>query len=559
MSNLWDFLKYGDWTFYRVYRYLLSPKGKAKLMSLFQKGSEVEGFHEWVIKRRKNNQYGELKRLELGLNKLSKLSLFIEYTGDKDGFNVTCESLKRQVNPNWELLISGNIEVEDSRCVNINPSKQIDGSHLACIKCGDELEEDALYKIAKRIEEKEEDIIYTDEARVVDKQYVDHYFKPDWSPDTLLSKNYLGYFTFVKKELLDNLDLVNYSQNNYCTLLQLTDQATKIGHVSEVLIYKKNLDTVALDKLLEVYRKRVENCTVNEIEEGIYDVRYMLSRSKKVSIIIPTKDRSDVLSVCLDSIFTKSSYQDFEVIVLDNNSTEDTLFQLLKDWEIKEPKRFKSLRVEAPFNFSSLMNVGVEASSGDFVLLLNNDTEVISEDWLERMMEQAQRDSVGVVGAKLYFPNDTVQHAGIIIGMGGIGSEHLLLGADRDEKGYHNNLKVTTNYSALTAACFMVRREVYDEVGGFDELFEVEFNDVDFCLRVLEAGYNNVFVPHVELYHYESISRGHPLRSKSSSIRHDRELSLFKERWQRYIDNDPYFNPNFNKLSNSFDLDCGRV
>jgi GT2 family glycosyltransferase len=252
-------------------------------------------------------------------------------------------------------------------------------------------------------------------------------------------------------------------------------------------------------------------------------------------------------------LFEITEYPDFEVILLSNNSDEKRLFQLCDAWKQKYGNRFILKEMNYPFNFSKLMNDGADIASGEYLLLLNNDTEVIHADWMSAMVEQSQRKTIGAVGCKLLYPNDTIQHAGVLIGLGGAAG-HAFTHIHRDAPGYFNYIQSTNNYSAVTAACLMVRKEAYLSVQGFDEDFVVEYNDVDFCLKLMDSGLSNVYLPHVELYHYESLTRGHPHMTKESYERHIKELNLFKERWQKYIDDDPCYSPNLSRGHHDFSL-----
>jgi GT2 family glycosyltransferase len=252
-------------------------------------------------------------------------------------------------------------------------------------------------------------------------------------------------------------------------------------------------------------------------------------------------------------LFEKTTYQNFEIVLLDNNSSEKSFFDFVDKWKTKEPQRFKYVEAKVPFNFANLMNIGFKHADGDYIVLLNNDTEILSPDWLEGMIEQAQRPSVGVVGCKLLFPNNTIQHAGVVIGIGGIAG-HVFIGMHRNGPGHLNMVNLINNYSAVTAACCMFRRDVFADLEGFDENYAVDYNDVDFCLRVRENGYNNVYLPHVELYHHESISRGHPYATKESLARHQKESEQFKAKWKKYISNDPCYSPHLTLKTTDFSL-----
>lgn len=282
-----------------------------------------------------------------------------------------------------------------------------------------------------------------------------------------------------------------------------------------------------------------------------YDIRFTAPLKGKVSVIIPTKDKADILGTCLRSLFNLTDHPDFEVIVVSNNSTERSLFDLMKEMEAAHGDRFRWFEYNEPFNFSALMNEGTRRAKGDHILFLNNDTEIIHADWMRTMHAWSQRTSIGAVGVKLLYHNDTIQHGGVVIGLGGVAG-HVFTGTHKDGPGYFNYVNTINNYSAVTAACMMVEREKLEAIGGWEELFTVEYNDVDLCLRLREKGWNNVYLPNVSLYHYESLTRGHPHMTSESYERHLREVGLFKERWKAYVDDDPCYNPNLDRGSHDW-------
>ncbi|PKP43928.1 MAG: hypothetical protein CVT95_11580 [Bacteroidetes bacterium HGW-Bacteroidetes-12] len=316
---------------------------------------------------------------------------------------------------------------------------------------------------------------------------------------------------------------------------------------------------------IENGKKAIEEALIRRNEKGsvaisndtscanFYTVRFNIENYAKVSVIIPTKNLTEVTNTCLSSIFNLTDYPNYEVILINNNSDEQAFFEMVDKWKEAEPHRFRCVEDNGSFNFARLMNNAAKISDGEFLLLLNNDTEVTKADWMAAMLEQAQRKSIGAVGVKLLFPNKTIQHAGVIIGLGGIAG-HSFVGAEENADVYRDSIKIIKNYSAVTAACLMVRKSVFDEVNGFDEAFAVDFNDVDFCLKLKDRGYNNIYLPHVTLIHYESISRGHPHKTKESFNRHLKEINLFKERWQKYIDHDPCYNPNLSLTYGDFSI-----
>ncbi|MFZ6053174.1 glycosyltransferase [Halocola ammonii] len=515
-------------------------------------------------------------------------------------FKEAIDSVMQQSYENWELILSDDCSTDPKVKQTIEKYRKkdpriravyretnghisaasnsglelVEGDFTVLMDQDDLLSLDALYHVAMTIvEDPETDLVYTDEDKVDESGHHDAaHFKPDWSPENLLSRNYLGHLTVFRTSIMRAIGgwrLGFEGSQDYDLVLRFTEKTDKIKHVPKVLYHwrihgesaasgedAKPYAYMAAQKALTEALERRGTPGKIDFLDGFrgYSVRLdLLNPDKKVSIIIPTKDKADVLSVCLESVFEKSTYPNFEVVLVDNNSEEKATFELIEKWEKEEPNRFKCVRSEQPFNFSHLMNFGRSHASGDFLILLNNDTKVISADWIEGMVEQSQRDELGVVGAKLLYPNETVQHAGVVIGLGGAAG-HVLVGEHREGPGYFNYVNLLNNYSALTAACFMVRTEIYDEMGGFDESFEVEYNDVDFCLRCLDAGYRNVYVPHVELYHFESISRGHPHLTKESMERHKREIKQLRQRWSKYIENDPHYNPNLSLGAHDFRL-----
>ncbi|MAX79163.1 MAG: hypothetical protein CL843_03190 [Crocinitomicaceae bacterium] len=513
-------------------------------------------------------------------------------------FKKAIDSVMHQSYENWELILSDDCssdpnvqqviksyQKKDPRIKAVfrkenghiskasNSGLEIaEGDFIVLMDQDDLITADALYKVAKVIEDTPDtDLIYTDEDKIDEDGHHSYpHFKPDWSPENLLSRNYLGHLTVFRASIMKAIGgwRVGFEgSQDYDLVLRFTEETDRIKHIPEVLYHwrvheqsaasneeAKPYAYIAAQKALtEALQRRKMPGTVDFLDgfRG-YSIRLDLAKpAQKVSIIIPTKDKADVLEVCLQSIFEKTTYSNYEVLVVDNNSEEKETFKLFDEYQQKHPENFKVERTEEPFNFSFLMNFGRKHVSGEYLVLLNNDTEVISTDWLEGFVEQAQRDEIGVVGCKLLYPNNTIQHAGVIMGLGGAAG-HVFVGEHRDGPGYFNYINLLNNYSALTAACFMIRTEVFDKVNGFDERYQVEYNDVDFCLRVLEAGYRNLYVPHVELYHHESISRGHPHLTKASLERHKRELGLLRTQWENYIENDPHYNPNLSLGAHDF-------
>jgi len=451
------------------------------------------------------------------------------------------------------------------------------GEFTALMDHDDLLAPDAIYHIVKRLNrDRSLDLLYTDEDKIDESgAHSDPHFKPQWCPDHLLSRNYFGHLVVARTALLKDIGGFRAGfegSQDYDLLLRLTERIEagvagearakdRIAHIPRVLYHwrihagsaargedvKPYAYDAAKRAITEALERRGEPAEVAFLYgfRG-YDIRFTAPLKGKVSVIIPTKDKADILATCLRSLFALTDHPDFEVIVVSNNSTERPLFDLMKEMERAHGDRFRWFEHNAPFNFSALMNEGTHRAKGEHILFLNNDTEIIHADWMRSMHAWSQRGSIGAVGAKLLYHNDTIQHGGVVIGLGGVAG-HVFTGTHKDGPGYFNYVNTINNYSAVTAACMMVERTKLEGIGGWEELFTVEYNDVDLCLRLREKGWNNVYLPHVSLYHYESLTRGHPHMTKESYERHLREVGLFKERWKKYIDDDPCYNPNLSR------------
>ena len=447
------------------------------------------------------------------------------------------------------------------------------GEFVALFDHDDVLTPDALFENVRVLNaHRDADMIYSDEDKVDDRGHRSNpYFKPDWSPETFLSRNYVSHLGVYRRSLV--LDVGAFrpgfeGSQDYDLVLRIVERTSRIHHIPRVLYHwrihaasvasgvgvKNYAYDAAMNAIAEAMHRRSEPGRVEMLKDdpGNYVVRYDLKRDWKVSIIIPTRDHAEDLERCLNSIFAKSSYRNFEVVILDNGSVESETAVCFAKWQTLEPERVKIVPHDVPFNYSEINNYAVRQSSGEIVLLLNNDTEVIARDWIEAMLEQAQRPSVGCVGAKLLYEDDTIQHAGVVMRIGGVaGHSHRFY--ERDAPGYFHVIKTINNYSAVTAACLMVRREIWDRMGGLDEQLTVAFNDVDFCLRVREAGYRNVYVPHAELYHYESKSRGYddtPLKIARSIG----EQQFMQARWNVASTDDPYYSPHLSLTSEDYSI-----
>jgi len=448
------------------------------------------------------------------------------------------------------------------------------GEYCVLMDQDDILRENALYEIAKLVNRSPDaELIYSDEDKIDENGiHSEPHFKPDWSPESLLSRNYLGHVCAFKTEALRAIG--GYREGyegsqDYDLALRFTEKYRHIYHIPEVLYHwrshsqsaafhetaKPYAYRAAQKAITEALKRRGWNSTIDFLD-GFRGYKVWIDLKDKnqlVSIIIPTKNKQGYLKRCIDSIVNKSTYRNFEIILVDNNSDETAFFELVDEYKNQDKFTFKYVKEISPFNFSLLINKGRELAKGKYLVLMNNDTEVITPEWMEGLMGQVQRPEMGVAGCKLLYDNDTIQHAGVVVGLGGVAA-HVFTTVDRDGPGYFNYVNLLNNYSALTAACVMVRAEVYDEVNGFDEKFTVEYNDVDFCLKVVAAGYRNVYVPHVELYHHESISRGHPLANAKSIKRHEKEMNMLHKKWTKFVENDPCYNPNLTRGLDNFSI-----
>jgi O-antigen biosynthesis protein len=440
------------------------------------------------------------------------------------------------------------------------------GEYVALLDHDDELTPDALFEMALLLNRQPEaDMIYSDEDKI-DAQGRRHspFFKPDWSPDTFLSLMYTCHLGVYRTTLVRRVGGFREGfegSQDYDLVLRLTEHAKKICHIPRVLYHWRSIPAssaasfqtknyaqdAGLRAIREALERRGEEALVEPIAglSGRYRVRYRLKDKPLISIIIPTRDLPAILATCLKSIFQKTAYDRFEVIIVDNDSRDSETQALFHCWREREPSRFRVIPLPIPFNFPALINEGVRHARGDLLLLLNNDIEVVSEEWLTEMAAQAMRPRVGAVGVKLLYPDDTVQHAGVVLGVGGIaGHSHKYFSNDRP--GYFDRLRITANCAAVTGACLMVQKTRFLEVGGFDEALPVAFNDVDFCIKLLKAGYDNLCLSHLLLYHHESQTRG-PEDTVEKQIRFRGEIALMEARWGELLKKDPFYSPHLTR------------
>lgn len=508
-------------------------------------------------------------------------------------------SVQHQTYPNWELCLADGsddqhpevaqivheLAAEDARIryMKLDENMGISGNTNACIDMAtgdyialfdhdDLLHPSVLFENMVAICEQDADFLYTDEntfQNTPKDAYCPH-LKPDFAPDNLRANNYICHFTVFSRELQQKVGYFRPEcdgSQDFDMVLRLTEQAKHIVHIPKILYYwRAHKGSVASDVSAKPYvieaahkavsdhlaRVGLEGEVLDSVVPSMYRLKYTIADPKLVSIVICTKDHRDDLQLCVESILNKTTYPNYEIVIVENNSTEPETFEYYK--ELEQNPLIRVVTWTSPtneFNYSAINNYGVEQSKGDYVLLLNNDTEVISPNWLEEMVMYAQRKDVGAVGAKLYYPDNTIQHAGIGIGILSLAG-HLHRNFPRSHPGYMGRLIYAQDVSAVTAACILIRRDVWVEVQGLDETFKVAFNDVDLCMRIRKAGYLIVFTPFAELYHYESKSRGLD-KDPQKRARFVGEVTRFQARWKQELeDGDPYYNPNFSLDSEDF-------
>jgi GT2 family glycosyltransferase len=445
--------------------------------------------------------------------------------------------------------------------------KMATGNYIALFDHDDLLHPCVLFAYMQAICEKDADYIYCDEATFKGNS-INHmitlHFKPDFAPDNLLANNYICHFSVFSRELLESGELFRSQfdgSQDHDMILRLTAKAKHIVHVPRILYYWRShkgsvassidAKTYAIDAAKGAVADHLTKLGYRNFEiestrafATIFRIKYELTSRPLVSIIIPNKDHVDDLSRCVESIINLSTYDNYEIVIVENNSETAEIRTYYE--EISRHPRVQVVEYKGDFNYSKINNFGVQYAKGEYLLLLNNDTEVITPDWMEELLMYAMRKDVGAVGAKLYYPDKTIQHAGIVIGLGAhrtAGHTHYRI--PEANVGYMGRLCYAQDVTAVTGACMMVSKALYEELGGLDESFTVALNDVDFCLRVREKGFLNIFTPFAELYHYESKSRGSDKKDERA-LRYQQESDRFRVKWADALaKGDPYYNPNF--------------
>jgi len=445
------------------------------------------------------------------------------------------------------------------------------GEFVCLLDHDDLLDPDALMEVARQLDvTPDADYIYSDEDKVSNdgSEFCQPYFKPDFDPDLLLCNNYLNHFSVIRKTLFDEVG--GYREGfdgsqDYDLYLRVTEKARKIAHIAKILYHWRMVpDSTSVDpsakgglyrdssiKTLESAMKRRDiNAKIEKgLSPGSYRVHYHVEPGQKVSIIIPTRNAVELLEQCITTIETHTNYPDYEIVVVDNGSNDPLTLNYL-DQKSKESDRFKCLKFDRRFNFSEINNYAVEKTESPYLVFLNNDIEITDDGWLTAMLEHGQRSEIGAVGAKLLYPDGRIQHAGVFLGQGGVAG-HPFKNLPENNGAYFGHSNLVKNYSAVTAACILTRRDVFREVGGFNDELAVSFGDIDFCMEICKLGYRIVYTPYARMIHHESVSRlddnDAPRRPRFHS-----EITYMISKWGQALYNDPYLNPNISILK--FDM-----
>ena len=503
------------------------------------------------------------------------------------------ESVIAQVYPYWELCIAdGNSNSETKKVldkynkieskirlklldknegISANSNQAVSlatGEFIGLLDHDDELTFDALYEVARLLQEHPEaDLIYSDEDKIDDQgNRSGFFFKPDWSPDLLFSQNYISHFGVYRKVLVDAIKgfRIGYEgSQDYDLVLRFTELTKNIFHISQILYHWRttpnslalnpNAKQYAYDSAIRsisdaMYRRNIPITDVEmNLYKGNYRISYEINENETVSIIVPTKDRLDLLEKCINSIIQKTEYNNYEILIINNQSEYDETVKYFN--HIVDNPNINVIDYNKDFNYSAINNYAVNFVKGKYLLFLNNDTEIISNRWINSMIEYCQKDHVGAVGAKLLYPNNSVQHAGVFLS-----SNRLILHSHKhlpdNYPGYFSRPHIVHNISAVTGACLMIKKDHFIEIDGFDEInLGITYNDIDLCLKLLEKGYVNIYTPFAKLYHHESLSRGF-----KTTKQHQIERDFFIHKWKKIFDNDPYYNPNLTQSEEDYSL-----
>jgi GT2 family glycosyltransferase len=557
-------------------------------------------YPEWVSLTKTTEEELAQQR-EIVFDYMPRLSVVIPaYKTPERFLSAMLDSLLAQTYTNWEVCVADGsprgegvervlkryaMKDERFRYVILGENKGISGNTNAAIEMAtgdfivladhdDTLAPDALFECVKAINQDPEiDVVYTDEDKLdIDGgELFEPHFKPDFNPDLLTSVNYICHLFVVNHELLLEVGLFKEEfdgAQDYDFILRCTEKARKICHIPKALYHWRcHQDSTASNPESKLYafeagaravkahydRLGIPVKSVEKgIDYGIYHTTFEITGDPLVSVIIPNKDHSADLDLCMRSLTEKSTYKNLEFIVVENNSTDPATFAYYE----KIQKEFEFVHVvtwDREFNYSAINNFGVTFAKGEYLLFLNNDTELINPESMEEMLGYCQREDVGITGVRLLYSDDTIQHAGVVVGFGGIAG-HTFIGLHKAESSYFNQAMCARNYSAVTAACMMSKRSLFDQVGGFSEDLAIAFNDIDYCMKIRSLNKLVVYAPYALFYHYESKSRG--LEDTPEKVeRFNREIKKFSEKWPDILrDGDPYYNPNLTLRKSNFAL-----
>lgn len=581
-----------------------STKRKVKLIYSQKKANykREKSYHQWFkayeksIKADIENQRSEAKNFELR----PLISVIVPiYNTDKAYLRKCIQSVVDQSYDNWELCIADDASTTDPLSVvkdmakihkNIKWTRLAKNQHIAgasneAIKIAsgefialldhdDVLLPNALFEMVRAINENpDHDLFHSDEDKIEgDKNHIEPFFKPDWSPDFMRSCNYITHFAVLRKSVVDKIGgfrLGTEGAQDWDLFLRFLHETKKIKHVPRILYSWRKSETstagnsgskpyayINQQRVLrdDIIRSGDKASVLPSHYLGFWNVKYHPQNNSKVSIVIPSKDNYKFIKQCLESIIEKTTYPFFDVVVVDTGSTDKDVLEFYESKLVKtNPVKIVNLH-KPKFNFSEACNYGAKNSDGEYLLFLNNDTEVITEEWIEGMLGQAQRKNTGMVGCKLLFPSGNIQHAGVVLSDRDIAFHPFYNQDPRVDIFTNIYVSNTKNCAAVTAACSMVSRKKFDKVGGFDTDLRVTYNDVDLCLKLLDAGYQNIYTPYTELYHHESVSVG----KMGKDSRDHKEVSdaaeLMRKKWGKYLKHDPYYNANFTQHGPGYEL-----
>ena len=565
---------------------ILLRQGPSTLFTKIVSRLKLRKQYKLYLRAEKSLEDSEVKAKALQYK--PKVSIVIPvYNTDEKWLRLCIESLLNQVYDNWELCIvdggstkpfirrvleeyikqDNRIKVKflpENKGIAGNSNEALalaSGEFIGFLDHDDELAPEALSEVVKTLNEKTEiDFVYTDEDKISTAcKRLDPHFKPDWSPDLLRSHNYITHLAVIRKKVIDEVGGFREGYDgsqDYDLFLRVTEKTDKIAHIPKVLYHwrmtrqsaastsnAKPYAYAAAKKTLQdsLKRRKIEAEVDYGITTGFYRVQYKLLGNPTVSIIIATRDKAGALRRCVQSVLDKTQYDNYRILVVDNQSGEPQTFRYYE--EIESNPKVEIAKVDGLSNRARINNYAVSLVDSEYIIFLDSLAEIISQQWLVAMLEHAQRKDIGIVGALLYYPNNTIHHAGMILGIGGVvGYAHRRF--SRNAYGYMNRARIVQNLSAVTGACLATKKEVFKEVGGFDERYRHAFSDVDFCLEIRERGYLIVYTPYAELYHHGSLGRDHE-DAPEKQVEVKKEIEYFQKKWHDVLaQGDPYYNPN---------------